>query len=118
MDNDVEMAEALGLCGVILGKKARLERSQNEERDNSWWRSGYHRWDNSAFKKRLRISWDTFQFILDEIRDIIVKKPTCFNPEPTPPKMQLAIRLYCLADGCTYNTVGVTCSVSLNPQWR
>ena len=31
MDDDVEMAEALGLCGVILDKKARLQRSQNKE---------------------------------------------------------------------------------------
>ena len=72
------MAEALTL--VWLSKKARLERSANEERENSWWKLGYRRWDDSAFKKRLRISCDTFEFILVEIRDSIVKEP--FLPFP------------------------------------
>ena len=71
-NEDLEMEEALALAW--LSKKPRLERSANEERENSWRKLGYRRWDDSAFKKRLRISCDTFEFILGEIRDSIVKE--------------------------------------------
>ena len=41
-----------------------------------------------------------------------MKKPTRFNPEPTPTEMQLAICLYHLAHGCTYNTIGDLFSIA------
>lgn len=87
MNEDVELAEAMALAGVILSKKPRLEKSQNEPRDNSWWRNGYRSWDDKAFKKCLRVNRATFEFILEAVRDDIVKEPTRFNPEPTPPAM-------------------------------
>ena len=99
INEDVELAEAMALAGVILSKKQRLERSQNEPRDNSWWRNGYRSWDDKALKKRLRMNRATFEFILEAVKDDIVK-------EPTPPAMQLAICLYRLAHGSAYSTIG------------
>jgi hypothetical protein len=59
-----------------------------------------------AFKKRLRVSRATFDFILNEISNQIVKQPTRMKPHPTSPATQLAICLYRLAHVVTYLTVG------------
>ena len=87
-------------------KKPRVERSRDEERDKSWWENGYRNWTDNAFKKRLRVNRCTFEYILYEIKPIITKTPTRFKPHPTPPETQLAICLYRLAHGCTYDTIG------------
>ncbi len=107
-DEDLDIAEAfvVNAVGWIPAKKPRLERSRDEQRDNSWWVNGYRNWDNKAFKKRLRLNRSTFEYILNEIREKIAKKPTRFKPYPTPPETQLAICLYRLAHGCTFNTIG------------
>jgi len=81
MDEELDMAEAPGLCAVA-SKKERKERTQDEPRDSSWWRNGYRSWDDKAFKKRMRTNRATFIFILGEIRDQLVKEPTRFKPEP------------------------------------
>ena len=67
---------------------------------------GYRNWDDAAFKKRMRVSRDTFRFILAEIENDITKQPTPMEPNPTPPATQLAICLYRLAHGCKFLTVG------------
>ena len=59
-EDELAMAEALGLCAVA-NKKPRKERTADEERSNLWWRNGYQNWDDEAFKKRLRINRATFQ---------------------------------------------------------
>ena len=59
------------------------------------------------------MSRDTFEFILREIKDLIVKMPTCMKPHPTSPADTLAVS-YHLAHGCTLLTVG-DCLVSLSP---
>ena len=105
MDEELDVAQALGLCAVAM-KRPRKGRSVDEERSSSWWRNGYQNWDDTAFKKRLRTNRATFQFILGEIEDQLVKEPTRFKPEPIPPDTQLGICLYRLAHGCTYSTVG------------
>ena len=105
MGGELDMVEALGLCAATM-KRPRKERGADEERSSAWWRNGYWNWDDTAFKKRLRTNRATFQFILGEIEDQLVKEPTRFKPEPIPPDTQLAICLYRLAYGCTYSTVG------------
>ena len=104
-DDEIDTAKAIGLCAV-RAKRPRKERDPDEQRSSSWWRHGYRNWDDSAFKKRLRINRATFQYILGEIEAQLVKEPTRFKPEPIPPDTQLAICLYRLAHGCTYSTVG------------
>ena len=54
----------------------------------------------------MRVSRDTFRFILAEIKNDITKQPTPMKPNPTPPATQLAICLHRLAHGCTFLTVG------------
>ena len=105
MGGELDMVEALGLCAATM-KRPRKERGADEERSSAWWRNGYRNWDDTAFKKRLRTNRATFQFILGEIEDQLVKEPIRFKPEPIPPDTQLAICLYRLAYGCTYSTVG------------
>ena len=89
-EDELAMAEALGLCAVA-NKKPRKERTADEERGNLWWRNGYQNWDDKAFKKRLRINRATFQFILIEIEEQLVKEPTRFKPKSILPDTQLAI---------------------------
>ena len=101
-----EVAQAAALSAVLLSKKPRQERSHDEPRNNNWWSQGYDNWDDAAFKKRLRVSRDTFEFILAEIENDITKEPTPMKPHPTPPATQLALCLYRLAHGCTFLTVG------------
>ena len=107
-DKDFDLAETfvVSAVGVLSVKKPRLERSRDEQRDKSWWANGYRNWNDEAFKKRLRVNRCTFEYILNEIRHNIVKESTRFKPHPTPPETQLAICLYRLAHGCTFNTIG------------
>ena len=105
-EKDLDLAEAfvVSTAGVMSIKKRRLKRSRDEQRDKSWWENGYRNWDDKAIKKRLRINRVTFEYILREIKDKITKTATHFKPNPTPPETQLAICLYRLAHGSTYNT--------------
>ena len=96
---ETEVAQAAGLAAVLLNKKPREERGEDELRNNTWWSQGYRNWDDAAFKKRLRVSRDTFEFILAEITNDIAKQPTRMNPQPTPPATELAICLYRLVHG-------------------
>ena len=91
---ETEVAQAAGLAAVLLNKKPIEERGEDELRNNTWWSQGYRNWHDAAFKKRLRVSRDTFEFILAEIINDIVKQPTRMKPQPTPPATQLAICLY------------------------
>ena len=103
---ETEVAQAAALSVILLSKKQRQARGLDELRINNWWSQGYRNWDDAAFKKRMRVSRDTFRFILAEIENDITKQPTPMKPNPTPPATQLAICLYRLAHGCTFLTVG------------
>ena len=106
LEFEIEVATALASSIPTLAKDERRDRGPDEHRDGNWWTNGYRTWDERAFKKRFRVTRDTFNYILDEIRDSIYKKPTPMKPFPTPPDVQLAICLYRLAHGCTFLTVG------------
>ena len=87
-----------------LGKKN--GRDPDEKRIKHWWTNGYHSWSDEAFKKRLRVKRETFNFILNEVQDLLIKTPAPMKPEPTPPSTQLAICLYRLTHGFTFMTTG------------
>lgn len=70
-----------------------------------WWEDGYENWTDAQFKKRFRVTRDTFQFLLDAIAGDIRKQTTRFK-KPTSSELQLALTLYRLSHGCTYTTVG------------
>ena len=92
MDFEIEAAQSAALSAIVM-KGNRNERGPDELRNGSWWTNGYQHWDQESFKKRFRVSRDTFEFILGEIEDLIVKEPTRMKPHPTPPAAQLALCL-------------------------
>lgn len=94
MEVETEVAAALALSIPVLIRCNRKKRSEEEQRDGNWWSNGYENWDEGAFKKRVRVSRDTFEFLLGEIRDDISKTSTPMKPYPTLPATQLAICLY------------------------
>ena len=106
MEFETEASQPAVMSAIVITKSDRNERGPDELRNGNWWTDGYQNWDEESFKKRLRVSRDTFEFILSEIKDLIVKEPTRMKPHPTPPATQLALCLYRLAHGCTFCTVG------------
>lgn len=106
MEFETEASQPAVMSAIVITKSDRNERGPDELRNGNWWSDGYQNWDEESFKKRLRVSRDTFEFILSEIKDLIVKEPTRMKPHPTPPATQLALCLYRLAHGCTFLTVG------------
>ena len=87
-------SQAVTAMSGILLKKPRKDRSANEPRDDSWWRSGYQDWSDCVTR-------DIFVYLLREIMHLIEKELTHFNQETTTPEKQLAICLYRLAHGCS-----------------
>ena len=103
---ETEFCQAIALSIILACKNTRKERGLNEPRSKTWWEQGYLQWNDAAFKRRFRMSRETFHFILGVIREDIAKQPTIMNPYPAPPNTQLAICLYRLTHGCTFLTVG------------
>ena len=66
------------------GEKIRGPCKPNVERatEKESWTNGYRIWDDTQFKSRVRISRDTFRYILDIIGPYIEKIPTNFVPNP------------------------------------
>ena len=91
--------------GVLLATSIRKRKEPDEERNYLWWDDGYQNWNDVQFKKRVRVTRETFQFILDSISDQIRKDTTKFK-EPTSPDRKLGLTLYRLAHGWSYGTVG------------
>ena len=103
LENQNSLITPLAVCASLL--KERQPKGPDEERNSQWWENGYRQWTEEQFKKRLRVTCETFEFILETVTDDIAKETTKFK-EPTPPQCQLALTLYCLAHGCSYTTVG------------
>ena len=76
-------------------KKPRKARSARKNRDKSWWTDGYNTWCETEFKKRMRISRESFAFILQTITPFIQKQPTQLNPIQLQPIDNLG--LLCIA---------------------
>ena len=104
---------------VLAHQNPRKQRSADQARDRRWWTDGYEQWDDVVFKKILRIERATFEYILAEIRDHLIRQQTTMRPIPTTPACQLALTLYRLADGCTFtvleNQFGESISNCANP---
>jgi hypothetical protein len=97
--------EKLAAAVVCCFPKERKPKGPIEERNSQWWDYGYRNWTNNQFKKRLRVNRETFDDILESMRELLVKETTKFK-EPVSPERQLGLTLYRLAHGCSYITVG------------
>ena len=80
MDFETKASEPAVMSAIVITKSNRNERGLDELRNGDWWTNGYQIWDEASFKKRLRVSRGTFQFILAEIKDLIKKVPTRMKP--------------------------------------
>ena len=94
-------------CGA-RGKP--IDRSPQKE----LWSSGYlaGNWDGNSFKARVRVTKDTFEFILKERSPLIEKMPTNFQPHPIEPHRLLGLTLYRLAHGCDFQVIDDVFGVS------
>ena len=112
--------EPTGIISVIAAvavtesKPKRKERGKNILRDKSLWRSGISNWSNSQFKKWMRVTRETFEFLLQKISGHLQKTPTNFDKEQIEPDHQLGLTLYRLGHGCSFTLIEDLFEVSLN----
>ena len=66
---------------------------------------GLERYSDERFKMTFRISRETFNYILNRIREEIECKCTSNIEEATPPEVKLAVALYRFAKGDYYYTI-------------
>ena len=90
------------MSAIVITKTNRNKRGLDELRNGYWRTNGYQNWDKASFKKRPRVSRDTFQFSLAEIKDLIKKEPTSMKPHPTPSATLLAFFLRSSSDARLY----------------
>ena len=90
---------------ILVMQCIRNPKGMDEEKKHLWWERGYHNWTDDQFKKRERVTCETFQYILGVISDQIRKETTKFKV-PTSPECQLGLTLYRRAHGSSYSTVG------------
>ena len=86
----------------LLRTNTRKPRSANKPWHSEWWGNGLLNWGECEFKQRLRVTRETFNIILDHIREDIKKQPTNLKPFPTTPEQQLGLTLYRLVHGCHF----------------
>ena len=70
-DFETDVSEPAVMAAIVITKSNRNKRGPDELRNGDWWTNGYQNWDEAYFKKTLRVSRDTFEFILGEIKDLI-----------------------------------------------
>ena len=79
MDFETEAFELAVLSAIVIAKSDRKERSPDESRSENWWANGYQNWDEASFKKRLRVSRDTFEYILNILLCVCVCVYECVS---------------------------------------
>ena len=95
LEFESEASEPAAMSAIVITKSNRNDRGPDELRNGDrWWMKGYQNCYDASFKKRLRVSRDTCEFILGEMKDLIEKEPTHMKPHPTPPATNLAICIY------------------------
>ena len=72
-------------------------------RNTGWWNLIWNTYSNARFKKTLRVSRETFAFILSRIRHALERKSVV--EEPILPELRLAVCLYRLGRGSYYYTI-------------
>ena len=116
--NEEEEVVALISYGLVeqcdnnkLKKYAELQ-DRDRTSQKSLWTTGYLEWSDEEFKERLRLNRINFEFILNCIRAMIVKQPTNMIPNPIEEHRQLALTIYRLAHGCSFNVLNDLFGVS------
>ena len=86
-DHEFQLTATIIVTAAITLEK---KRSANQLKDKSWWSIGYKRWNDKEFKRRLRITHDTFTFIHDLLLENIrpYTEKTLANLQPNPITVQ------------------------------
>ena len=63
----IPVCAAVAALGATRGDEK--ARSPNEERNQQWWDDSFNNWSDAQFKKRLRVTKETFTFLLDSVVD-------------------------------------------------
>ena len=108
-ENQNSLITPLAVCASLF--KERQPKGPDEEWNSQWWGNGYRQWTEEQFKKRVCVTRETFDFILETVTNDTAKETTKFK-ERTSPQCQLALTLNRLAHGCSYTTVGDLFSVA------
>ena len=53
---ETEASEPAVLSAIVCTKRNINERGPDKLRNGNWWANGYQNWDETSFKKRLKVS--------------------------------------------------------------
>ena len=96
--------DAVGAYSIIRNAFFPIPRSCRQlPRNTGWWNLIWNTYSNARFKKTLRVSRETFAFILSRIRHVLERKSVV--EEPILPELRLAVCLYRLGRGSYYHTI-------------
>ena len=93
---------------ILLMTRANIAVTQNRscrrlQRNAGWFDLVWSNYSDKRFKKTLRVSRETFNFILSRIRHVLERDTV--NEEPISPEFRLAVCLYRLSRGDYYYTI-------------
>lgn len=93
---------------VLVMTRANIAVTQNRscrrlQRNTGWFDLVWSHYSDKRFKKTLRVSRETFNFILSRIRHILERDTV--SEEPISPEFRLAVCLYRLSRGDYYYTI-------------
>ena len=113
--DEVNIAPVLQAVASLGNARTRIyPRNPNIDRSTlkEFWTDGYATLDEERFKSRVRVTRETFDFILTEISPFIYKVPTNWIPNPIEPHRQLGLTLYRLARECDFQVIEDVLGVS------
>ena len=82
-------------------QRENVDRTQHKEQ----WTNGYLSWSEEELKSRLGVQRETVEAILGEIGPFFTKTPPNFQPNLIEAHRQLALTLYRLTHGCSYQII-------------
>ena len=89
---------------LLLNEKGKQQSdwSGRHEHGKGWWSYGYVHWDDTEFRKHLKMERRTFDQILASIRSSIREDKSELNSKPTSADRKLALSVYRLVHGCSF----------------
>ena len=101
----LNLQRSLYLYTLLKRKEARKPRlCRRFVRNSGWWTTVRDSYNDARFKETLRVSRETFHYILEKIRHKLERRT--ITEIPIPPDMRLALTLYKLGRGDYLYTIG------------
>ena len=107
--SQLEQEKEAALIGMSLLGPSRVmpSRPRREVRNDGWFHCVWNKFSNKRFKQTLRISRETFNYILSHIGHELQRDVVC--EEPISPAERLAIALYKFSRGDYNHTISQMC---------